>query len=373
MAAQSPRPQSARPGSSRQTADQRHPNPAVNAGRRQVIRPTSGQATGQQRGTSQTQPGRQVQPGHQAQSMRQVQPTRQAQSGNQSRSRRRVQRAQVVDTPVGRVTTDSAETTRLMASRGDIRRASHPQGSEPWTATAQSHATGDMARVEGADRSPTTQVIGRGDPSHTGRQEAGGRAFRQQRSQGRTVQADGRSQRAVPGNAGGSTRRAAGGLRAKAIGFGRTILTGVMGLTGRIGMKSPSQLGAVILAVVAVIALAYGAVIQSRQVSRAQALNGALARVVTAVVLDQGFGGTTVDLHGSQLTIGSLQSPVPVGHPIRVRLNPSTPSYGVDARFEVNDVVAKAKRARLVIIVLAILGLIGAGYWYRRSRNALFR
>lgn len=116
------------------------------------------------------------------------------------------------------------------------------------------------------------------------------------------------------------------------------------------------------LTVIAVVMLLYGGIIQTRKVSQAQQLEGFQARVITAVVVSHGFGGTQVDVNGENVSVAQLDEPVPVGQPLRVRINPNNPGYVVDARIDPTDAIATAKRNRLFTVLLALITGAGAAY-----------
>lgn len=128
--------------------------------------------------------------------------------------------------------------------------------------------------------------------------------------------------------------------------------------------KQPNWRGiaTIALAVIAVVMLLYGGIVQSRKVSQAQALEGFQARVITAVVVSHGFSGTKVDVNGENVAVAQMDEPVPVGQPVRVRINPNSPGYVVDARIDPADAIATAKRNRLFAVLFALIAGAGAAY-----------
>ncbi len=140
------------------------------------------------------------------------------------------------------------------------------------------------------------------------------------------------------------------------------IAGGMKELVGNPRQPNTKGLLAIVLTIFAIVALGFAIIPQSRAVAHASALQGYQARVITAVVVHQGFTGMTVDINGEDVRVAQANEAVPVGEPIRLRVNPSNPNYVVDARIEPQDAVAAAQRTRLITIVLALVAAVGAIY-----------
>ena len=124
-----------------------------------------------------------------------------------------------------------------------------------------------------------------------------------------------------------------------------------------------------VLIVIAVIALGYGGIVQSQAVAHARQLEGYRARVVTTVVVSNGLTGTKVDVNGEAIRVAQVQDSVPVGQPLRVRMNPINPNYLVDARISPTDAISTAQRNRLVTLVLALIAGACAVYLIYAGRS----
>lgn len=139
-------------------------------------------------------------------------------------------------------------------------------------------------------------------------------------------------------------------------------LAWVNGMVGTVRKPNTTGIAALVLGVLAIVGLGYGLIVQSQAVNHASQLEGFRARVVTAVVVSHQFGSMNVDVNGNDVRVAQAKEVVPVGQPLRVRINPVNPNYLVDARIQPEEAVGTAKRNRLFTLLIALVFGAAAAY-----------